>query len=101
MLFIHGFGVEIFSFSVHLISGNMDEAFHGGTILGAFKENVGSVNVGLGEGKGISKGVIDVSLGGKVEDRVDFVFFEYVGDKIAAADVALYEFEVGKVLDLA
>jgi hypothetical protein len=51
----------------------MDETLHGGTVLGAFKEDVGSVNVGLGEGEGISKGVIDMCLSGKVEDRVNFV----------------------------
>jgi hypothetical protein len=100
VLFVHGLRVEGLTFSVYLIGGYVDESPHGGAVLGALEEYVGSVDVRLGECEGVTEGVVDVGLCCEVHDGVDFVFLEGVVDEITARDVSLDEFEVGELHDL-
>jgi hypothetical protein len=78
VLFVHGIGVEVFTLSIYLISGYMNETTDGGTVLGRLEQNVCAVDVSLGEGEGVTKGVIYMGLSGKVHDSVDVVLLEAV-----------------------
>ena len=49
MVFGHGICLEIFSFPIDLVGGNMNESLDCGAIFGALKKNVGSVDVRLSE----------------------------------------------------
>ena len=59
-----------------------------------------SVDVCLGECERVSKGVINVGLGCKVENGINVVLLEYVCYKITTANISFHEFEVGEILDL-
>lgn len=52
----------------------MNESLDGLANLSAFQKDVGSVDVGMGKGKGVSKGIVDMGLGCEVKDSVDFLF---------------------------
>jgi hypothetical protein len=99
VLFRHGVSVKVFSFSINLISGDVDKSFDGITHLGTLQEHVSSKNVGLGESNGVSKRVVYVCLSGKVQDSVDFLLFQHIADKIQGTNVSLDESEVGQLFD--
>ena len=62
--------------------------------LASLEEDVGAVDVVLGELEGVAEGVVDVGLGGEVHDGVDVLGDEEVVDEVGAGDVALDELEV-------
>mmetsp|Transcript_16058 Transcript_16058/g.29014 ORF Transcript_16058/g.29014 Transcript_16058/m.29014 type:complete len:225 (-) Transcript_16058:303-977(-) len=71
VLFQHGVGIEIFSFTIDFIRTDVNESLNGRTALCGFEENVSTVNVGMSKGKGVSKGVVDMCLSSKVHDGVN------------------------------
>ena len=73
VFFRHGVRFKVFSFTVDFIGRNVNEAFDGFANLGGFQEYMGSVNIGMGKGKGIAKGVVDVCLSRKMKDGIDFL----------------------------
>ena len=52
----------------------MNESLDSLTNLRAFQKDMGSVDIGMRKGKGVSKGIIDMRLGCKVKDSVNFLF---------------------------
>ena len=99
VLFGHGIGLEILSFSVNLIGGNMDKALDGVTGFGRLQEHVSSINVRVGKGNGVTKGIVHMSLGGKMQNSVNFLLLQDIADQIERANVSFDELEVGEVLD--
>jgi hypothetical protein len=51
VLFRHGIRVKVFSFPIHFIGTHMDKALQRLTTLGRLEQDVGSVDVGFGEGE--------------------------------------------------
>lgn len=100
VFFGHGIRFKIFPFPVDLIGRNVNESLECFAILGTLEKNVRSHNVGLSKGQRVSERVVDVGLGSKVHDGVDFVFEESIVDNVRRGNVSLDEFKVGKVLDL-
>ena len=97
VFFRHGIGVEIFSFSVNFISGDVNESFDGGAIFGRFQEHMGPVNVGLSKGKGVSKRIVHVGLRCKMHNGVDLFFAQHIRDQIGRSNVPLDKFKVGQI----
>ena len=95
VFFLHGVHVEVCSFPIHFIGGDVNESTDGLAIFGRFQENVRTVNVGVGEGKRVTEGVIYVSLRSKVHDSVNLFLLEHIVDEVRTANVSLYEFKVG------
>ena len=95
----HRIGVEVFAFTIDFIRGNMNETLDGRTTLGALQKHVGSVDIGVRKGKGVSEGVVHMSLGCEVHDGVDGFLLEDVADKVRGANVALHKLEVGQVFE--
>ena len=60
--------------------------------MASFREVVGPQDVVSGVLEGPLKAVVDVGLGGEMDDRVDGVLGEQVPHQIQVARVALYEF---------
>mmetsp|Transcript_927 Transcript_927/g.1606 ORF Transcript_927/g.1606 Transcript_927/m.1606 type:complete len:313 (-) Transcript_927:149-1087(-) len=100
MLLSHGLGIEVLALAVNLVGGHMDEATDGVTIFGRLQQHVRAVNVGLGEGEGVTERVVDVRLGGKVHHGIDLLLLEDVVDEIGTLDVTLDELEIGQILDV-
>ena len=100
VFFGHGIRFKIFPFPIDLIGRNVNESLEGFAILGTLEKNVRSHNVGMSKGQRVSERVVDVGLGSKVHDGVDFVFEERIVDNVRRGNVTLDEFEVGKVIDL-
>jgi len=78
----------------------VNEATDGFAVLGRLQQDVGSVNVGLGEGEGVAEGVVNVCLGGEVHHGIDLLLREDVVDEVGTLDVALDELEIGQILDI-
>lgn len=89
--------IVILDLTVHLVGGDVDEALDA-NLLGALEQNVGAVDVGVGEAVGVAKAQIDVRLGGKVEDSVNVVTLQAVDNLRGVGDVALVEGEVALVV---
>ena len=51
----HGLGIEVFSLAVHLVSGHVYEATDGVAVFGRLEQDVGAVDVGLGECEGVTE----------------------------------------------
>ena len=90
--------VVIIDLSVDLVGRDVDQALNA-DLLGALKEDVGAVDVGVGEAVRVAKAQIDVGLGGKVEDGVDIVALEAVDDLDGVGDVALVEAKVALLVE--
>lgn len=75
----------------------MDEALDT-NLLGTLEQDVGAVDVGVGEAVGVAKAQVDVRLGGKVEDGVDVVALQAVDNLRGVGDVTLVEGEVALVI---
>lgn len=87
----------ILNLSVNLIGGDVDELLDS-DLLGGLEENVGSVNVGVGESVGVSEGQVNVRLGSKVEDGVDVVTLQAVHNLSWVGDITVVEGEVPLVV---
>ena len=72
----------------------MDESLDSFVDLGCLEEDVGAVDVALGEVERVTEGVIHVSLGGKVHDGINVLFCHHIRYKVRTADISLDEFEV-------
>ena len=59
-----------------------------------------SENVALGKVERISEGVVHMSLGGKMHDGIDTLFFHDVGDEVGTGDITLDKFEVFQAGDV-
>ena len=59
-----------------------------------------AVDVGLCEGERVSERIVNVSLGSKVKDGVDFLLLEDIRHQVRRGNVSLDEFEVGQIEDL-
>jgi hypothetical protein len=77
----------------------MNETLHGGAILGAFQQDMGSVNICLSESERVTEGVIHMSLGSEVDNGINFIFFEDEVDKVVTADISFDELEVREITD--
>ena len=99
MLFSHGLGIKVLALAVDLIGGHMDEAADGVAIFGRLQQHVRAVDVGLGEGEGVTERVVHMRLGGKVHHGIDLLLLEDVVDEIGTLDVTLDELEIGQILD--
>ena len=51
----HGLGIEVFSLAVHLVGGHVYEATDGVAVFGRLEQDVGAVDVGLGECEGVTE----------------------------------------------
>ena len=100
VIFSHCFSLKVLSFSVHFIGRHMNKALDGGTALGRLQENMCSVDVGVSEGKRVTEGVIDMGLGGKMHNGVDFFFLQDIRHKVRGANVPFDELEVWQGLQL-
>ena len=100
MVFAHRVGLKVLTFSVDLIGRYVNEALEGRAALGRLEQNVRSVNVRVGKGEGVSKGVVHVRLGGKVHDGVNPLLLEHIRHKIGRANVSLDKLEVRESLQL-
>lgn len=96
----HGLGIEVFSLSVHLVGGHVDEATDGVAVFGRLEQDVGAVDVGLGEGEGVTERVVNVGLGGEMHHGIDLLLGEDVVDEVGTLDVALDELEIGQILEV-
>lgn len=96
----HGLGVEVFTLAVHLVGGHVDETTDSVAVLGRLEQDVGAVDVGLGECEGVTERVVNVSLGGEMHNGVDLLLLEDVVDEVGTLDVALDELEIGQILDV-
>mmetsp|Transcript_117464 Transcript_117464/g.339598 ORF Transcript_117464/g.339598 Transcript_117464/m.339598 type:complete len:231 (+) Transcript_117464:433-1125(+) len=99
VFFGHGVGFKVFSFSVHFIGRNVHKPTNGLANLGTFQQDVSSVNVGMSKGKGVTEGVIDVRLSGKVQNRINLFFAQDIRNQIFRRNISLDEFEVGQVVE--
>jgi len=97
-LLIHGFLIESL-LTINLISAHVDKALNAMN-LGTLEKDVSSHNIVLSELKGISKGVVDVSLSSEMHNSINLLILQHEVDQIGAANVALDELVVGIVLDL-
>ena len=70
------------------VGWDMDKTFDTFASLGTLQEHVSSINVWVGEGKGISKRVIDMCLCSKMKDGINFLFSQDVGDQIFGGNVS-------------
>lgn len=61
---------------------------------------MGAVDVGLGEGEGVTERVVNVGLGGEMHHGIDLLLREDVVDEVGTLDVALDELEIGQILDV-
>ena len=100
VLFGHGIGFEILAFSIDLIGGNVNESLERLAVFGALEEDVGSVDIGVSERQRVTERVVDVGLGGKMHDGVNFFFQKRIVHNIGYRDITLDKLEVGQVLEL-
>lgn len=96
----HGLGIEVFSLAVHLVGGHVDEATDGVAVFGRLEQDVGAIDVGLGEGEGVTERVVNVGLGSEMHHGIDLLLREDVVDEVGTLDVALDELEIGQILDV-
>lgn len=87
----------ILNLSVNLIGGDVDETLDS-DLLGGLEENVGSVNVGVGESVRVAKGQVNVGLGSEVEDGVNVVTLQAVHDLGWVGDITMVEGEVSLIV---
>jgi len=85
--------------AIDLIGGDVDEALDA-VRLGRLDDHVSTHHVVLREGKRVAERVVDMRLGGSMDDGVDLLGFEDVLQQIGGQDVALDELVVRVVLDL-
>ena len=97
VFFIHGVGIKVFTFSIYLICRDMNESADGGAVLGRLEQNVCAIDVGLGEGEGVTKGVIYMGLCCKVHDSVDIILLKAVVYKVITANITFHKLEVGEI----
>lgn len=57
-------------------------------------------DIGLGKGKGILDGAVDMTLRGEMDDAVDVLAAHEIGDSLKIADVGFDESIVGAVFDI-
>jgi hypothetical protein len=99
VLFRHGVGFKVCTLSINFIRRNMHKSLNRFAALGTLQENVSTIDIRVGKGKGVSKGVIDVSLCSKMHNGVDFLFSQDVGNEVGRSNVSFDELVVGQVLD--
>lgn len=87
----------ILNLSVNLVGGDVDETLDS-DLLGGLEENVGSVNVGVGESVRVTEGQINVGLGSEVEDGVNVVTLQAVHNLRWVGDITVVEGEVSLVV---
>ena len=81
--------------AVHFISRDVDKTLDlAAGDLASLEEDVGAVDVVLGEFEGVAEGVVNVGLSGEVHDGVDALGDEEVVHEIGGRDVALDELEI-------
>lgn len=64
-------------------------------LLGRLEEGVGAHDIVRCVLEGIVEGVVDVRLGGEMDDGVDRVFIQNVENQVLASDISLNEFVAG------
>lgn len=79
--------------TVHLISGNMNEALDVRN-FSRFQQNMGSHDIILRELEGISKRVVDMSLGSEMHDGINLFSFQNKINQIRAANISLNKFVI-------
>jgi hypothetical protein len=87
----HGVAVSL---AVHLVGADVDEAADLGGGAAGLEEDVGAVDVVLGELQGVAEGVVHVGLRREVHHGVDALGGQDEADEVGAGDVALDELEV-------
>ena len=87
----------ISNLSIYLVGGNVNELLDP-NLLGTLQQNVGTIDIGVGEGIRVTETQIDVGLCGEVEDSIDLVSLEAVHDLGGVGDVAMVEGEVALVV---
>ena len=85
--------------AVDLVSGDVDEALDA-VHLGGLHEHVRAHHIVLSECERIAKGVVDVCLGGGMDDGVNTFRLEHVLDEVGGEQVAFNELEVRAILNL-
>ncbi|KFY44487.1 hypothetical protein V494_01461, partial [Pseudogymnoascus sp. VKM F-4513 (FW-928)] len=90
--------ILILNLTVDLIGGDVDEALDA-DLLGRLEQDVGAVDVGVGETVRVSERQVNVGLGGEVEDGVNVVALKAVHHLGGVGDVALVEGEVPLVIE--
>ena len=87
----------VLNLSVNLISGDVDELLDS-DLLGRLEENVGSVDVGVGESVRVSEGQVNVGLGSEVEDGVNVVTLQAVHHLSWVGNISMVEGKVALVV---
>lgn len=90
--------IIVFNFTIHLISGDVDE-FLDSDLLRALQENVCAVDVCVCEGIRVTKTQINMRLCSEVENGIDVVALEAVHNFGGVCDVAMVEREVSLVVE--
>lgn len=86
--------IVVLDLAIDFVCGDVDEAVDADA-LGALEEDVGAVDVGVGEAVRVTEAQVDVGLGGEVENGVNVVALQAVEHLVGIGDVAL---DKGKVL---
>eukprot|EP00754_Rhynchopus_humris_P042602 Rhum_TRINITY_DN265_c0_g2::Rhum_TRINITY_DN265_c0_g2_i1::g.934::m.934 len=88
----------VLDLAVDFVGGDVDELLQLAVHLRALEQVVRAQHVGLGEVHGVAEGVVDVRLGGEVDQGVDVVALQQVHHEVGARDVALDERVVARQL---
>lgn len=82
-------------FTINLIRRDVDKL---GNLmsLGTLEQNMGTVDIGIGELIRVSEGQVDVGLSCEMENCIDLVLLDAANDVFRVGDVSVVELEVGE-----
>ena len=84
----------LISLTIDLISANVDEPPDLTSDLASFEKNMSTINVVLGEFKGVTKRIVNMCLGCKVHYCINVLCDQEEVDKISTGNIALDKLEV-------